>query len=48
MSGAKNARGIVYLPEKDEWLAPYLHELTTIPNGKNDDRVDATSQALDV
>ena len=39
--------GLVYLPEKAEWLAPYLHELTTFPNGKNDDQVDSTSQALD-
>ena len=33
--------------EKAEWLAAYLHELTTFPNGKRDDQVDSTSQALD-
>jgi hypothetical protein len=39
--------GFVYLPEKAEWLAVYLHELTTFPNGKFDDQCDSTSQALD-
>ena len=38
--------GFVYLPEKAEWLAEYLHELKTFPNGKHDDQVDSTSQAL--
>jgi predicted phage terminase large subunit-like protein len=39
--------GFVHLPEKAFWLGEYLHELTTFPMGKNDDQVDATSQALD-
>ena len=39
--------GFVYLPEKATWLADYLHELTTFPNGKFDDQCDSTSQALD-
>jgi predicted phage terminase large subunit-like protein len=39
--------GFVHLPEKAEWLAEYLHELSTFPNGKYDDQVDSTSQALD-
>jgi predicted phage terminase large subunit-like protein len=39
--------GFVRLPEKAEWLASYLHELTTFPNGKHDDQTDSTSQALD-
>jgi predicted phage terminase large subunit-like protein len=39
--------GFVHLPEKAEWLAEYLHELTTFPNGKYDDQADSTSQALD-
>lgn len=39
--------GFVYLPEKAEWLASYIHELTTFPNGKHDDQTDSTSQALD-
>lgn len=38
--------GKVLLPERAHWLAEYLHELTTFPNGKHDDQVDATSQAL--
>jgi predicted phage terminase large subunit-like protein len=41
-----NENGFVYLPEKAEWLAEYLHELKTFPNGKHDDQVDSTSQAL--
>jgi predicted phage terminase large subunit-like protein len=39
--------GSVYLPEKASWLDAYLHELTTFPKGKHDDRVDSTSQALE-
>jgi predicted phage terminase large subunit-like protein len=39
--------GFVYLPEKSEWLAAYLHEMTTFPYGKHDDQADSTSQALD-
>jgi hypothetical protein len=39
--------GFIYLPDKASWLGEYLHELTTFPNGKNDDQADSTSQALD-
>ena len=39
--------GVVYLPEKAEWLGEYLHELTSFPKGKYDDQADSTSQALD-
>ncbi|HWY71983.1 MAG TPA: phage terminase large subunit [Terriglobales bacterium] len=39
--------GFVYLPEKAPWLAQYVHELATFPNGKHDDQADSTSQALD-
>jgi predicted phage terminase large subunit-like protein len=39
--------GFVYLPSEAHWLAAYLHELTTFPNGKHDDQADSTSQALD-
>jgi hypothetical protein len=39
--------GFVYLPEKAAWLADYLHELTTFPNGRYDDQADSTSQALE-
>ena len=38
--------GFVYLPTESDWLAAYLHELTTFPNGKHDDQADSTSQAL--
>ncbi|HET9743447.1 MAG TPA: phage terminase large subunit [Terriglobales bacterium] len=38
--------GFVYLPEKANWLAQYLHELLTFPKGKHDDQADSTSQAL--
>jgi predicted phage terminase large subunit-like protein len=40
-------QGFVYLPDKAEWVAEYLHELTTFPKGKFDDQCDSTSQALD-
>jgi len=39
--------GFVYLPDKAEWLAEYLHEMTSFPKGKFDDQCDSTSQALD-
>ena len=39
--------GFVYLPEQADWLTDYLNELTVFPNGKYDDQVDSTSQALD-
>ena len=39
--------GLVYLPAEADWLAVYLHELTTFPSGKHDDQTDSTSQALD-
>jgi len=39
--------GFVHLPEAAPWLAPYLHELTTFPNGRHDDQVDSTAQMLD-
>jgi predicted phage terminase large subunit-like protein len=38
--------GFVYLPREAYWLAEYLHELTVFPNGRYDDQVDSTSQAL--
>ncbi len=38
--------GQVYLPREAPWLPDYLHELTLFPNGRHDDQVDATSQAL--
>jgi predicted phage terminase large subunit-like protein len=39
--------GFVYLPTESDWLADYVHELTTFPSGKHDDQADSTSQALD-
>jgi predicted phage terminase large subunit-like protein len=39
--------GFVHLPERAPWLAQYLHELTSFPNGKHDDQVDSTAQMLD-
>jgi hypothetical protein len=39
--------GSVYLPEEAHWLADYLHEIAIFDNGKYDDQVDSTSQALD-
>jgi predicted phage terminase large subunit-like protein len=39
--------GFVHLPDKAEWLAEYLHEMTSFPKGKFDDQCDSTSQALD-
>jgi predicted phage terminase large subunit-like protein len=39
--------GFVYVPTEADWLAVYLHELTTFPACKHDDQSDSTSQALD-
>ncbi|WP_158883481.1 phage terminase large subunit [Rhodanobacter sp. L36] len=38
--------GVVRFPERASWLDGYIQELTTFPNGKYDDQVDSTSQAL--
>jgi predicted phage terminase large subunit-like protein len=40
--------GFVYIPHEAHWLPEYLHELSVFPNGKYNDQVDSTSQALDV
>lgn len=42
--------GNVYLPPMDSehpWVREYMDELLAFPNGEHDDRVDATTQALD-
>jgi hypothetical protein len=39
--------GFVHIPEQDEWLPQYLHEMEVFPKGKHRDQVDSTSQALD-
>ena len=38
--------GLVFLPDRAEWLDGYLHEMTTFPAGKHNDQVDSTAQAL--
>ncbi len=40
--------GHVFLPDpgKAPWVSDYVDQWTSFPNGKNDDMVDATSQAL--
>jgi predicted phage terminase large subunit-like protein len=46
---AQSARfesGQVHVPEAP-WLATWLNELLAFPNGRHDDQVDSTSQALD-
>ena len=46
---AQSARfeaGQVHLPRDAPWLATYMEELLAFPNGRHDDQVDSTSQAL--
>ena len=46
---AQSARfegGQVHLPRAAAWLGPYVEELLAFPNGRHDDQVDSTSQAL--
>ena len=46
---AQSARfeaGQVHLPHDAPWLATYMDELLAFPNGRHDDQVDSTSQAL--
>lgn len=38
--------GRVFLPERAPWLADFLDEFESFPNGSHDDQVDMTSQAL--
>lgn len=38
--------GRVLIPEAAPWLDEFLHELVMFPNGRYDDQVDSTSQAL--
>jgi predicted phage terminase large subunit-like protein len=38
--------GNVYLPRNAAWLIDFLNESSAFPNGKNDDQIDAMSQAL--
>ena len=39
--------GFVHIPDQAPWLAEYVHEILTFPNGRFDDQADSTSQALD-
>lgn len=46
---AQSARfeaGQVHLPAEAPWLGAYVGELLSFPNGRHDDQVDATTQAL--
>lgn len=46
---AQSARfeaGQVHVPQDASWLANWLDELLAFPNGRHDDQVDSTSQAL--
>ncbi len=46
---AQSARfeaGQVFVPQEAPWLADWLLELLAFPNGRHDDQVDSTSQAL--
>jgi len=43
---ARFEAGQVHLPSEAQWLAEYMHELLAFPNGRHDDQVDSTSQAL--
>lgn len=36
----------VFLPQQAEWVHDFVEEAASFPNGKNDDQVDAMSQAL--
>lgn len=40
------AAGLVMLPRNAPWLSDYLSELSQFPNGKNDDQVDPTIDAI--
>ena len=44
---ARIEAGFVHVPAEAHWLADYLHELSVFPNGRYDDQVDSTSQALE-
>ena len=36
----------MHVPQDAPWLAGWLDELLAFPNGRHDDQVDSTSQAL--
>ena len=41
------ASGMVYLPEDAEWISDYTTEFSAFPNGKHDDQIDPTLDAID-
>lgn len=43
---ARFEAGQVHVPTDAPWLGVYLEELLAFPNGRHDDQVDSTSQAL--
>lgn len=38
--------GLVLLPDEADWLGDFLAEITRFPNVRNDDQVDAFTQAM--
>jgi predicted phage terminase large subunit-like protein len=38
--------GFVHIPANLHWVADYLHEMSVFPNGRYDDQVDSTAQAI--
>lgn len=46
MQSARFESGQVHVPQEAPWLATWLNELLAFPNGRHDDQVDSTSQAL--
>jgi predicted phage terminase large subunit-like protein len=44
---ARIENGEVLFPKEAPWLDAYIAEITVFPNGRNDDQVDSTSQALE-
>jgi predicted phage terminase large subunit-like protein len=44
---ARIENGEVLFPNEATWLDTYIAEMTVFPNGRNDDQVDSTSQALE-
>ena len=41
------ASGMVYIPEDAEWVSDYVAEFSAFPNGKHDDQIDPTLDAID-
>lgn len=39
--------GYVSIPEDAEWISDYKHEFSSFPNGKNDDQIDPTMDAIE-